>query len=787
MLIREIDIIAFGKLRDKKINLEGGLNIIYGKNESGKTTVHSFIGGMLYGFLKPGVKSTIYNPQHSRYTPWFGEAYGGRMTLIKDGVGYIIERSFVKGREETRIIEDTTGEDVTSQLRLGHSGRIAQPGYHFIGVSSSVFNNTIYVGQRAIETDERLAEEIRDRLINSATSGDESISVEKALRILDRKSVEVGTSRTTRTLYGQLSNRIDEINERLNELNEIRDRYNTASIKRQQLLTRMDTKVDRYDYLKSTLDYITDVKRRNIKAKIDSLAGEIKELELRCLELEPYIVLREEDFEECNSLESDIRLSKGRISGFDEQWGALQDQLIRLFGNKERALELEQIVEDGYRAARLESAAGYVTREIVENEIKSFEAKKRKTTILSLVTGSIYIVGSGMILISRDFSSLLFVQPVLIASLFFYFSTYKSAKAVAEQKEKLRCLTELDSIVLDNGKNTVKDFWEFFENTKLEIAAIELNDLRKIEMEQSMLAIEERRKQELSELLMLEKQLAGILLENRISDIFEFKTGLRNKELYSKIKAEISNKLIQLKALEREIDILPKGSEKIFNPDNVVLPMDYNEESILNELSGLDVDIKKLHMDIKELDGRITAYEESLGDKAELEEEGDLCRKKLSELEIEKKAIELASSRIKFISAELHRNFAPILNKEVSGVIRKLTAGAYSSVRIDQALNAKISDDTTGRLLNLNDLSGGTADQLYLALRLGILNGMIPRNVPLFLDECFQQFDTNRLETSLSLIVEESRERQILLFTSQEREMYLLDKLGKSYNLIELI
>lgn len=787
MLVKEIDILAFGKLRNKKIKLEDGLNVIYGQNESGKTTIHRFIGGMLYGFLKPGVKSTIYSPEHSKYTPWFGEAYGGRLTLIKDGVGYIIERSFIKGREVTRIFDDATGEDVTSQIRLGPSGKIAQPGYQFIGVSSSIFNNTIYVGQRAIDTDSRLAEEIRDRMINAAAAGDDSISVEKALKLLDRKLAEIGTNRTSRTWYGQLSRRIEEIDDRLKELNEIKHRYDSTYIQRQELSTKLDIKVTRYNYLRSISNHIIGIKRRDIEVRIDSIAGEIKDLELKSLDLEPYSVLKYEDLEECHRLESDIRISKDRISGLDEQWGALQDQLIRLFDNYERKAELEQIIEDGYRVARLETSSGYATKEAVEKEIKDIEAKKRETTLLSLLAGGSYIIGSGLLLLTRNFPLLMLIQPLIIVSLLFYYSTYKSAKVIAEHKEKLLYLAELDSIILNNGKNEIEDFWEALESAKLESATIELNGQRRIELEQSMLVIEERRKQELSELLMLERQIAGILLRNGMSDSLDLKNGLRYKELYSKMKDEISNKSLQLQALEREIDILPKESEEISDPNKEIFSIDYDEKVILNELSKLDEELKILHMDIKELDGRINAYEESLGDKIELEEEIDACREKLTELEIEKKAIEFASSRIKDLSAELHRDFAPILNKEVSDAIRVLTAGAYNSAKIDQMLSARIMDDSTGRLLNLDDLSGGTADQLYMALRLGILKGMIPRNVPLFLDECFQQYDSRRLEASLSLIIEESRERQILLFTSHEREMYLLDKLGKNYNLIELI
>src|SRR5690606_9454590 len=142
---------------------------------------------------------------------------------------------FVKGKEETKIIEEATGENVTDRMNLGPSGRIAQPGYQFIGISSNVFNNTIYVGQRGIDTDSRFSEEIRDKIINASTSGDAAVSVDKALRLLDKKASEIGTGRSSRTVFGQLSKRFEEVNGRLSELYDSKDRYANTMLQKREL------------------------------------------------------------------------------------------------------------------------------------------------------------------------------------------------------------------------------------------------------------------------------------------------------------------------------------------------------------------------------------------------------------------------------------------------------------------------------------------------------------------------------------------------------------------------
>ena len=47
MKIQELEVKNFGKFTDRRIQMEDGINILYGENESGKSTLHTFIKGML--------------------------------------------------------------------------------------------------------------------------------------------------------------------------------------------------------------------------------------------------------------------------------------------------------------------------------------------------------------------------------------------------------------------------------------------------------------------------------------------------------------------------------------------------------------------------------------------------------------------------------------------------------------------------------------------------------------------------------------------------------------------
>ena len=79
MKIIEINIKCFGKLRDFVLKPGEGVNIIYGRNESGKSTIMAFIKAMFYG-LESGEK-------RRQYQPWSGGQPSGSIEFEHDGKG----------------------------------------------------------------------------------------------------------------------------------------------------------------------------------------------------------------------------------------------------------------------------------------------------------------------------------------------------------------------------------------------------------------------------------------------------------------------------------------------------------------------------------------------------------------------------------------------------------------------------------------------------------------------------------------------------------------------------
>lgn len=166
----------------------------------------------------------------------------------------------------------------------------------------------------------------------------------------------------------------------------------------------------------------------------------------------------------------------------------------------------------------------------------------------------------------------------------------------------------------------------------------------------------------------------------------------------------------------------------------------------------------------------------ALGDPLALEAEREQLLARLCLLQSQYLALEKALDALSRANAELQTRFSPQINAEAARIMARLTGGRYERVLLDEslAISAKTTDDVLTR--ELPYLSGGTADQLYLAVRLAIAHLTLPKHTPLILDDALVMFDDDRLEAALQLLLEEANDRQILLFTCQNREQNYLNR-----------
>ena len=196
MYIREAKLDSFGKFNHKTISFSDGLNVVYGENESGKSTLHSFLVGMLFGLEKQrgrGRKTDGYQ----RYEPWNMAAYytGSlefAVTGSQAGIGegfvphgiaaekdFMIERNFYHKEKSVRLYSLADGEELSVEhgdldILLGDVGK-------------RLYENTFCISQAAVVTEEDFAALLQQELACSVYGGDSGIDVGQAVRQLENR------------------------------------------------------------------------------------------------------------------------------------------------------------------------------------------------------------------------------------------------------------------------------------------------------------------------------------------------------------------------------------------------------------------------------------------------------------------------------------------------------------------------------------------------------------------------------------------------------------------------
>lgn len=201
----ELRLIKFGRFKDYKLALGEGMNLIYGGNESGKSTMQLFIKFMLYGIPTRGAKCRNVRDRE-RIIPWDETKAAGAVRLNKDGVDIEIYREFGKraSSDVTKVTLSGTGEDYFDG---GVSG--SEVGEKLLGMSAAMFERTVWIAQADIVKTGR-DDELITRLINLIESGGSSeVSVNESLGRLDRQIAAL-KARDKRSAPGEIDMLLSE-------------------------------------------------------------------------------------------------------------------------------------------------------------------------------------------------------------------------------------------------------------------------------------------------------------------------------------------------------------------------------------------------------------------------------------------------------------------------------------------------------------------------------------------------------------------------------------------------
>ena len=699
MKIKNIKINGYGNIENKDINLEEGINIIHGANESGKSTLLNYIISSFYGISRNKDGKALSD--YEKYKPWNSNEFSGRISYkLENGEEYEIFRDFNK--KNPKIYNDKL-EDISDRFETdkkdGSKFFIEQ-----MGIDKQMYLSTVVSTQEEVRLDEKNQNMLIQKIANLAGTGEDNVSYKKALIKLQEKiRDEIGTNKTSQKPINIIEKEIVEINNKIVETEKYRNR------------------------------------KYEIDAEKEQILSELKELEQQKQILQELQNSMKSEEETKNRLEIRERNRKDNIVKINE----LTNQKNTINAESERVQSAKNHLQDIIKGHKENIEKLNSEIEKIANEKEETQEKEKPSISFIVITVVLAIALICSIILIKNYIVSGILGVAIIANIVFYVINKNKQKV---NKAKLR-----EKI---NQEKQYKR--EKLENQKQQIIA-NVNTTEK-ELEKQ----EEEEKQVNSELSMLKGQI--ILLEKNNEKITE--------------EIEQDNKTIKEESNKNKQQIIEKYKDK--NINDLLYINDYQ-----NYISKIEETINNNRIRIKGLEIEYNTIVPQLDEMVVLEEKREADKEKLAELREKESIINIAIENLMDAYEEMKTTITPKFTKNLSESIQKISSNKYNKVTINDE-NGMIIENNRGEYVEAIKLSTGTIDQLYLALRLSMIDELSKENLPIILDESFAYSDNNRLKNMLQYLTSDLNNHQTIIFTCTDREQKMLEAMNIPYNVVEL-
>lgn len=826
MIIKRVYIEQFGKLAKKEFFFKSGINIIYGRNESGKTTLEQFLLTMLYGSRtskKFGVSA------REKYIP-FGQDFAyGQMVIELDGKMFLFERKLGQKKKDDvfRSFEETTLDQVSFDEHLGK---------HLFDLDLEPFLKTLFVSQSGLKFHGEKDESLNTKLTNLLETGDEDVSYTKAMDILDGEMKKIKGTRKTGILdelYIRLNQRYKSLDEakKNQEENDIIEKKIVETSRAHQIivenlkdLSNLKEKIHLYEVqgqvaiIQESIDQID-----NIKNQKDEKNHAVTEEELELLNEQFHDLERQE--EEILILENDIHGKRRQLEslkldletylGFSELSSDTALTLVKNQGEVNLILEkLKHFNQEKLLNPKLLEKREELTKLLhgYEKYLKKLKPRKKEKLISLFVIFTVLFIVQAMTLKSLSYSLItlgitmaLFIGDTKLSRKF----KTNNLKKVEQLEKKIHILAnslEMDAMEVIKSKRIIDHLPRKNEKEKL-----------------------------VQELERLKKYGEGIFHKTNTTDFEEF---MEKQTKYNDLKKAKNKMQLQLEKIENELAVNLKAVE--ISQDKVLKRL--RVYGTCEEISDAKTFLEILSLR-KERERNLLAQEESLnytlksliGDRTidQVKEEVQILKKlglldENNQQSIEEKqriwqeeesnlailVSELSLKRLKFTAEDpiqiedeistlleeevqlkrrylvlettrelmessykdLRGKYISVLNENVSKIFNRIT-NTQRNIKVAEHFAMKYEEDR--KIFTDSSLSKGALDQLYFALRFAMINLIFKEeSIPVFLDEPFVSYDEERLRSTLDYLHQVENHRQVFIFTCHEREVNLLQEYG---------
>jgi len=708
---------TFGKLTHETLTLQPGLNIIEAPNEWGKSTWCAFILAMLYGIDTSSRSKKDFIADKERYAPWSGAPMSGRMDICWNGRDITIERS-TKGRSLFGVFkayETDSGIEVP-ELTANNCGE------KLLGVEQSVFARAGFVKLKDMPVTQD--ESLRRRLNALVTTGDESGAADDlAQKLKDLKN----RCRFNRSgLLPQEEARRGDLVSKLEEIESLRRQQQSMERRQAELKDHQASLLNH----KQALLYEAD---QNFSGKLAMARAQLEIADERVEALESV----------CQSLPNPkmLELKKLQIQQLQEKKEALQME-IQL---QPPAPQMPEVAPQ-FRGMDPET----VTRQ-AQADADEFAALLGSRKKVNPVVLAIFVLGvlAGIVAFALTLKIQFLLLGLLLIPVWVVLQILRSSKN--------KHLESQARMLARRYMPIEPSHWAREAERYAKICAAYEAHLR--EYRGKLQQLDERLKAILTQM----DTMTGGMVPSRYEQ--ETEAALQQHKAFADALRERSRLEEMVATLENTHREVPPPEA----PDTLTFTMPETERM----LSDAALESRQLHQKLGQLQGRM----EMLGDAKDLQAQLQKSTQTIAELEKVYSAVVLAQQTLDAAKLELQRRFAPRISERARELFAALTKGRYQRLSLGEDLSVSTAAEEENTLHSALWRSDGTADQLYLALRLAVAEELTP-DAPLVLDDAFVRFDDDRLKETLTLLKQSGEEKQVLLFTCQSRERKIMEELS---------
>ena len=770
MIIQKIHINSFGPAVERDYNLAEGINVLEGKNESGKTTIAMFIKFVLYGLGGRATEGGL--SERKKYINWKRGCAAGYLVVLADEKKYRIERSLTastngEGKETYRDTVKILDLQAGSALAVGTS-----PGEYFLGVPEDVFLNTVFIRQNVgarVDTDGATS-----AIENILFGADENVNTGKAHAALDKMRKQLLHKNGNGGLIYELEQERTALADQLKaaqaasaEHIRLEGSYNDARERRTWLEAKMkelETRTDAYE-VNSELAKFETVR------KIDTAVSEIN----------------------------------GRLAMLESGFGSTIPD-----GDTVRALDtISRVIERDIHAEqeaelRLETFEAELKMEVPDEEMRRFEAfngidefapvddvayfsgRRHNVNGIGLMA---FIVGLAAIAVTVLFRILydLWIPFVPIAGVGLLGAGIVCAILSRDYEKKIERICE------KNGVATVKELTRAIKRDTKRYSRYKELMLRRNQLRGKVKEAKDKLKEDsvranailsgIGKSVMLNEVFGEIDANEPAYDLLDTisKAFAEAEDIYSRAQALIQERNVllgQRRLAENDISTLDERELTLRAEKMGVLGRVYTDE----ELTVLKREYDFHHMELRSMTVRIQEIEKKLAvlaataeDPADLASRLETVERRLAAAKKKYDAFRLAQDTLEAATAGVRNGVSPQIAERARAIIAGATDGKYEEIGLSAHMDLTVlTEDGTKEL---EYFSGGTKDLAYVALRMALVEVLYKKELPpLIFDECFSQMDDERLSGIVDAIERETAEgRQCLLLTSQRRESELFE------------